>query len=124
MNQPGHEPPAVWAGSIVMVAAGLAAVIGIVLAISMAVTTSMAGSFVSPPPFPLDSHVRDDAPAPPRLEAIERLSGRPAGIHADTLRRSGGTSAYGWVDRERGIVKIPVERAMKILVEEKRLPVR
>ena len=28
--------------------------------------------------------------------------------------------SYGWIDREAGIVRIPIERAMELLVEQNR----
>jgi hypothetical protein len=36
-------------------------------------------------------------------------------LEAQQLERLAG---YAWVDRERGIVKIPVERAMDLVIEE------
>jgi hypothetical protein len=38
-------------------------------------------------------------------------------LRVEEARVLGG---YGWVDREKGIVHIPVERAMDLLVEEAR----
>lgn len=29
-------------------------------------------------------------------------------------------SSYGWVDRERGVIHLPIERAMELLLEEER----
>lgn len=67
--------------------------------------------------------IRRDVPLPPMLETREippepRLQVVPA---AD-LQRLRATeqellTTYGWVDRERGIVRIPVERAMDLLLE-------
>jgi hypothetical protein len=54
----------------------------------------------------------DGPPPGPRLQAnpAEEL----AEHRALELRR---TSEYAWVDAERGIVRIPVERAVELIVE-------
>ena len=52
-------------------------------------------------------------------------------LHADDRRElavlreyeSQRLTTYGWVDRKNGVVRIPVERAMKLVLEEG-LPVR
>lgn len=124
MTHPGHEPPTIAAGPIVATAAGLAAVVALAMAIAMVLTESMAGRATSPLPFPLESQARDDQPAPPRLEQIDRLAKRPTGIHADVLRRAPGLDSYDWADEKKSLVRIPIERAMKILVDERRLPAR
>jgi hypothetical protein len=33
-------------------------------------------------------------------------------------REEAELSGYGWIDRERGIVQLPIERAMRLVVEE------
>jgi len=38
-------------------------------------------------------------------------------LHADQKKR---LAQYGWVDRRAGIVKIPIERAMELRLEEER----
>jgi hypothetical protein len=48
-----------------------------------------------------------------------RLQIRPAEERARYLAEQGAKAAgYAWVDRERGIVRIPVERAMRLLAQE------
>jgi hypothetical protein len=53
-----------------------------------------------------------------RLEELRRL---PAGTSAPGTEGA-EASDYGWVDRGAGIVRIPVDEAMKVVAE--RLPVR
>ncbi|MCL6624193.1 MAG: hypothetical protein K6T17_06190 [Fimbriimonadales bacterium] len=62
---------------------------------------------VSPPAVP-----RPALQANPQMDIVE-------------LRRveEGRLSSYGWVDKERGIVYVPIERAMELLTE-KGLPAR
>ena len=72
---------------------------------------------------------RRDTPASPlRAARVEppapRLQENPA-LDLDALRarEERELSTYGWVDRPRGTVRIPIERAMK-LVAERGLPAR
>jgi hypothetical protein len=45
-------------------------------------------------------------------EALQKLD-------ADQL---GTLTSYGWVDQQRGVTRIPIERAMAVVVEEMRTP--
>jgi hypothetical protein len=40
----------------------------------------------------------------------------PKRLYADENQR---LESYGWVDRKAGIVRIPIEKAMKLIVEGK-----
>jgi hypothetical protein len=63
-------------------------------------------------------------PAKPQLEGIVRLEGKePA--ERPGMRRSEALDQldrYQWVDREKGIVRIPLEQAMSLIVERGMLP--
>ena len=53
---------------------------------------------------------------PPRIEGDVRLQRQPArDIAAFAAEKRRLIESYGWVDRERGIARIPIERAMAIL---------
>jgi hypothetical protein len=112
----GYERQDVNVRSIVIFAVGLLVVIivamiliaGIVAALD---TRQAAGQTPPPTEFP--------TPAAPRLrpnpidqttavEELEELRAREDAI----------LNNYGWVDREAGIVRIPIERAMELVVEE------
>lgn len=43
-------------------------------------------------------------------------------LGAERLRLDGRArlESYGWVDRERGVIHVPVERAMELILEERR----
>ncbi len=58
-------------------------------------------------------------PVEQQLPAAPRIQADPAGEY-DLLRRREDEllSTYGWVDREAGLVRIPIDQAMKIVVEE------
>jgi hypothetical protein len=67
------------------------------------------------PPHPM---AREVEPPPPRLQVAP-----PLDLEALRRREAELLERYGWVDRERGIARIPVERAME-LVLERGLPAR
>jgi hypothetical protein len=54
----------------------------------------------------------------PRLETDERNQ-----LNKDTVREEGLLYSYGWVDEKAGTVRIPIERAMDLIVQ-RGLPVR
>jgi hypothetical protein len=55
---------------------------------------------------------RPEAPPEPRLqtEPIDDL-------RALRAREESALDSYGWVDRERGVVRMPIERAMELTLE-------
>jgi hypothetical protein len=50
-------------------------------------------------------------PNAPRLEGIEKMSAATSAPIDDHLQK------YGWVDREKKIVHIPIQRAMDLAIE-------
>ncbi len=54
-----------------------------------------------------------EQPPPPLLQASPRLELRELQSRQQQLLDS-----YGWIDRERKIVRIPIDQAMKLVVEE------
>lgn len=71
---------------------------------------------------------RDTPPAPLRGARVvppEPRLEENSGLLLGELRRreEEQLTSYGWVDREHGVVRIPIERAMK-LVAERGLPAR
>ena len=66
------------------------------------------------------------APAPERVEAFPapRLETAPReDLAAFRAREDAELHSYGWIDRQAGVVRVPVERAMDLIVE-RGLPVR
>ena len=61
-------------------------------------------------PSPLAS---TDGPRGPRL-----LTNEPANLEAVLEEQDRILDSYGWVDKERGVVRIPIEEAMALLVKE------
>jgi hypothetical protein len=64
-----------------------------------------------------ERYLQQDFPAP-QLEINERTE-----LNDIRLREEDTLSTYGWVDQKSGVVRIPIDRAMDLLVE-RGLPVR
>ena len=57
--------------------------------------------------------------APRELPPAPRLESQPRQELREWLAREGALlRGYAWVDREAGVVRIPIERAMEILTQE------
>jgi hypothetical protein len=113
---PAPEPPGVSNAYVVLSGVGL---VLLVAAGFGAAAWAYAGAEVRP---------ADDGPATFALQgpnqAAPHLQVRPA----DELKRlrskeESQLHSYGWIDREQGIVRIPIERAIDML-DERRLPAR
>jgi len=114
----GHEVGDINPKRVAMVGLALATVI----AVSLLVTYGLFYYFYRgetrkrPVPSPL-SYSREPTPEP-------RLSVEP-GEDLKTLRSEEDAmlKSYGWIDRDKGVVHIPIDRAIEILAE-RGLPVR
>jgi hypothetical protein len=82
-----------------------------------------------PGPTPPSWSATRNLPPPPRepqLEGIKRMEGQdvypqPSAIKAAALEQ---LSKYEWVNREEGIVQIPLDQAMNLIAENSLLPSR
>ena len=111
---PGHEPRDIHVGRIVLSGAVLIAVIAVSLA-AMKLTFDYfarreAGN--QPQPSTLAARAPDQLPPEPRLQQNPLLDLRE--LRADEARIM---TSFGWVDRPRGFVRIPVEEAMRLAVK-------
>jgi len=108
----GHETRDVDLRGILLFAGILAAVTAVILVALyfLMMYLSAQANRTDPRLSPLVD--RQQAPPPPTLQAKPALDYNT--FLADQIRE---TSTYGWIDRERGIARIPVERAMELLVE-------
>jgi hypothetical protein len=68
--------------------------------------------------FPLAATEQNRVPPEPRLQTSPREDLQNFREQEDTVLKS-----YGWVDRNAGIVRIPIEEAMKLTVQ-RGLPTR
>lgn len=98
---------------ILLFGGGLVLVTGVVL-FALAVMTTMfqrQAEFARPPSLPVAE--RDVKPPDPRLEPDPQASLR------EFLRRQESVlKSYGVADPERGVYRVPIERAMDLLLKE------
>jgi hypothetical protein len=67
--------------------------------------------------FPMVRKQKNEAlPPAPQLEGIERMK-EPWGTAPPMPAK--GSSKYEWVNRQAGVVRIPMDRAMAIIIERK-----
>ena len=107
-----------------------AGLIGIALVIHLVVWWLMAGleKHNTLPPGSVSELALEDATRPfdqrldkvpaPHLEGLEGES-RPSLIAAARQRAEARMDRYGWIDREKGIVHIPIEQAMQEVLQSK-----
>ncbi len=113
---PGHETRDVSFRPIVL--GGLALVV--LVLVTMVAMRVLLGAYVrreareSPPASPLAGSYGLTVPPAPRLQTDP---------HGDLVRmrteEADILSSYGWVDRDAGVVRIPIDRAMALLVERR-----
>lgn len=109
----GHETKDVNARGVVGTAAGLVVVLLLVHVAGVATFDSLRA--------PGQVEEEDRLPPAPRLEELDRLEAKRADSREQpAVPRPPET--YGWVDKKGGIVRIPIEHAMKIVVAQKRAP--
>jgi len=117
--QPGHETKDVNSNAVFGLA-GLAIVLGIAIGLGVWFVFQDLRERQSrrlSAPFPVA--VRQPGmvlPPQPRLEGIERMKGPGGESRPQELQP---LNNYEWVDRRAGVVRIPMDRAMAIIVEKK-----
>jgi len=114
----GHEANDINPGRVALVALALAATIAVVLVISYAIFQyfHVAETRTQTAPSPL-SYTREPTPEP-RLEVKPGQDLKTVRTQEDAILKS-----YGWVDPDKGIVRIPIDRAIEI-VAARGLPAR
>src|SRR2546422_7213882 len=114
----GHELSDLKVGNVALFAVALAGAVGLVLAVSYWIFEYNAARQARDqvPPSPL-AHTREPTPEPHlQVRAAEDLQETRAAENALL-------NGYGWIDKEAGIVRIPIEKAIDVLAKEG-LPVR
>jgi hypothetical protein len=110
----GHETSDVSIGAIVKFGIGLAAVVLLVHLATWGLFRVMDAR-----------EEKRDRPLPPLVAAALRRTPPGPRLEPDALsprrrmqaEENAALTTYGWVDRDAGIVRMPIERAMEILVE-------
>lgn len=99
----GPEAPDVASRSILLIAAGLAAFV--------AGTLLVLGLFYA-------ATVRQPTRKPPTLFPTPRLETRENGAERRRLHEAARRmlTSYGWVDREHGVIRIPIDRAKAAII--------
>jgi hypothetical protein len=72
-----------------------------------------------PPATPFGQLEEKQLPPMPRLQVNPVLD-----LNAQREQQSNALKSYGWVDRDRGIVHIPIDRAIDLILERGALPAR
>jgi hypothetical protein len=65
----------------------------------------------SPPPLPIEAH-GNPMPPEPRLQALPRQD-----LKAMRTREDWTLTHYTWVDKQKGVVQIPIDRAIQIVAQ-------
>ena len=117
VSTPGYETRDASARGLLFFAVGLAATILLVLVLMAVVFRHFSRTQSLGPPASPFADIRTLPPQP-------RLQVRP-GMDLEHLREREETilNSYGWVDPKAGLVRIPIARAMSLLLQ-KGLPVR
>ena len=114
----GHEDPSVDTFGLLIWAAGLT----IAITVACLVSHWLFNAWLLPESERSITPINGEGltlPAEPRLEGIEMMShAEPTNAVPDATQ----LKTYGWVDREKGIVRIPINRAMELAIERNLLP--
>jgi len=110
----GHERRDIAPRPIVVAGAGLAVLVIVLAALMYVLFTFLAAreSKESAPGSPLSGSYGRLEPPAPRLQARPILD-----LQALRAEEAGVLQSYAWVERDGGVVRIPIERAMALLVE-------
>lgn len=105
----GHETRDASARRVALVGAGL--LLGVILScIGVWLFRQAISRGVTP-----QEALRDSIPAQPRA-----WSSPPEGLDAYLAREREILTSYAWIDRDRGVVRLPIDRAMHLLVARSR----
>jgi hypothetical protein len=116
----GHEVTDVNLGGVYIFALGLFVTVLVVAVVAWMLFAYFSGREArrSAPRYPLAAAQQDRLPPAPRLQVNPRDDLRQLRAREDELLGS-----YGWMDRDRGVVRIPISEAMKLTVQ-RGLPTR
>src|SRR5262245_32939356 len=117
-----HEPNTINIPSVVMFLVALAAAVVVVALLTRGLLRYFDARKAqkAPPPSPLATEAR--LPPEPRLQGAPGSVSSPAeDIRQFREREDQMLNSYGWIDQQRGIIRIPIEQAKK-MIEQKGLP--
>ena len=108
---PGHETSDLKPRTILIFGIGLSVTILICLAIANWMFHYFAAVQTASSP-PLSPLARQEAPPGPHLQARA-----PEDLRKFRAEEDATLNSYGWVNQQAGIVRIPIDRAMQLLVQ-------
>ena len=109
----GHEESDASIGPIVLTGVGLAVALAVVGLIVYGIYWYLAGHPLSVPrPNPMAETDQQQFPAAPRLEEHPAIE-----VHELHSQEDKILSTYGWTDKSKGIVRVPIDRALELQLE-------
>ena len=131
---PGHEISDVSVRAVVWFVVGLIVGGGALHLLSHGLFVSLLAyeTRANQSTFPLADEERGESPSEPGLEGIKKMqarseAGRPSPyVHPEDLEPSKqpALNEFAWVDKNKGIVRIPIDQAKRIVLEKNLLPAR
>lgn len=117
-HSPGYEKTDASPRGLIYFATAVAVILAVVSVLLIVLfkhfqKTEPAGSFVAAP-----FEAGEPAPPPPRIQPDPR-----ADMHSYADSQEKLLNTYGWVDHQNGIVRLPIDRAMELLLQ-RGLPTR
>lgn len=108
----GHERRDIDPGRVIRAGVAILAFLLFSMLLSWGLTRGLVAwrEAASPAPSPVAERLGPREPPAPRLQRDPR-----ADLEALRARDARILGTYGWVDREAGIARIPIERAMDLL---------
>jgi hypothetical protein len=123
-SNPGYETTDVSPGVIWIVAAGLViSVVLVFVAINLMFHFLQRRDLAAQRRSEIDRVTKAVAATRPRFPEPRLQVAPQVDLAAWRAREDAELNSYGWVDRQAGIVRLPIERAMDLLVQ-RGLPVR
>jgi hypothetical protein len=119
-RSPEGAPPAAWDSELDYKSIiGFAVILTLVTLITLALMWGMGVLFKEAeqakdrPPSPMAEALVDPIPPGPRLQ-----SAPPRDMDELRLQDKDALGSYGWVDQAGGVARIPIDRAMSIVLEK------
>ena len=117
---PGHEGTDIEARPLLIYSIGLFVMIGVTMLAMWVLFNYLAGQETreGPPVSPLAG-----ARQPPPLPHLQTLDTQGQDLLEERAKEERVLNSYDWVDRNTGVVRIPVHTAMGLVLSRKKLPV-